>query len=99
MIGQATEMKTVPYFWSAMFGKTIRYAGYGDGFDDVIIQGDLDELRFVAFYTRSEEVVAVASMSYDPIVSLVAEVLGFGKTIKKRDVEAFTGNPGSIRSF
>lgn len=86
--------------------------GYGDGFDDVIIQGDLDELRFVAFYTRcsfilktntcvcflkklshgtftyrSEEVVAVASMNYDPIVSRVAEVLGSGKTIKKRDVE------------
>uniref|UniRef100_A0A3Q2CUK4 AIF family member 3 n=1 Tax=Cyprinodon variegatus TaxID=28743 RepID=A0A3Q2CUK4_CYPVA len=87
MIGRPSEFKTVPYFWSAMFGKTIRYAGYGDGFDDVIIQGDLDELRFVAFYTRSEEVVAVASMNYDPIVSRVAEVLGSGKTIKKRDVE------------
>uniref|UniRef100_A0A3B5AWW8 Apoptosis inducing factor mitochondria associated 3 n=1 Tax=Stegastes partitus TaxID=144197 RepID=A0A3B5AWW8_9TELE len=87
MMGRAAEIKTVPYFWSAMFGKTIRYAGYGDGFDDVIIQGDLDELRFVAFYTRSEEVVAVASMNYDPIVSRVAEVLGSGKTIKKRDVE------------
>uniref|UniRef100_A0A3Q1EVA7 AIF family member 3 n=1 Tax=Acanthochromis polyacanthus TaxID=80966 RepID=A0A3Q1EVA7_9TELE len=87
MMGRATDIKTVPYFWSAMFGKTIRYAGYGDGFDDVIIQGDLDELRFVAFYTRSEEVVAVASMNYDPIVSRVAEVLGSGKTIKKRDVE------------
>nr|XP_020450169.1 apoptosis-inducing factor 3 [Monopterus albus] len=87
MMGRATEIKTVPYFWSAMFGKTIRYAGYGDGFDDVIIQGDLDELRFVAFYTRSEEVVAVASMNYDPIVSRVAEVLGSGKMIKKRDVE------------
>uniref|UniRef100_A0A3Q3F927 AIF family member 3 n=1 Tax=Labrus bergylta TaxID=56723 RepID=A0A3Q3F927_9LABR len=87
MMGRAAEIKTVPYFWSAMFGKTIRYAGYGEGFDDVIIQGDLDELRFVAFYTRSEEVVAVASMNYDPIVSRVAEVLGSGKTIKKRDVE------------
>uniref|UniRef100_A0A669CV61 AIF family member 3 n=1 Tax=Oreochromis niloticus TaxID=8128 RepID=A0A669CV61_ORENI len=87
MMGRATEIKTVPYFWSAMFGKTIRYAGYGDGFDDVIIQGDLDELRFVAFYTRSEEVVSVTSMNYDPIVSRVAEVLGSGKTIKKRDVE------------
>uniref|UniRef100_A0A3P9KVL4 Apoptosis inducing factor mitochondria associated 3 n=1 Tax=Oryzias latipes TaxID=8090 RepID=A0A3P9KVL4_ORYLA len=87
MMGRASEAKTVPYFWSAMFGKTIRYAGYGDGFDDVIIQGDLDELRFVAFYTRSEEVVAVASMNYDPIVSRVVEVLGSGKTIKKRDVE------------
>lgn len=36
---------------------------------------------------RGEEVVAVASMNYDPIVSRVAEVLGSGKTIKKRDVE------------
>uniref|UniRef100_A0A8C7PR51 Rieske domain-containing protein n=1 Tax=Oncorhynchus mykiss TaxID=8022 RepID=A0A8C7PR51_ONCMY len=87
MMGRPTEIKTVPYFWSAMFGKSLRYAGYGEGFDDVVIQGDVDELKFVAFYTRSEEVVAVASMNYDPIVSRVAEVLGSGKTIRKRDVE------------
>uniref|UniRef100_A0A8C8HF78 Rieske domain-containing protein n=1 Tax=Oncorhynchus tshawytscha TaxID=74940 RepID=A0A8C8HF78_ONCTS len=87
MMGRPTEIKTVPYFWSAMFGKSLRYAGYGDGFDDVIIQGDVDELKFVAFYTRGEEVVAVASMNYDPIVSRVAEVLRSGKMIRKRDVE------------
>ncbi|KAJ8263684.1 hypothetical protein COCON_G00161410 [Conger conger] len=87
MMGTSTEMKTVPYFWTAMFGKSIRYAGHGEGFDDVIIQGDLDELKFVAFYTKSEEVIAVASMNYDPIVSRVAEVFGSGKTIRKRDVE------------
>ncbi|XP_073696210.1 apoptosis-inducing factor 3 [Garra rufa] len=87
MMGKASDMKTVPYFWTAMFGKSIRYAGYGDGFDDVVIQGDLDEQKFVAFYTKSEEVVAVASMNYDPIVSRVAEVFGSGKTIRKRDVE------------
>ncbi|XP_036454353.1 apoptosis-inducing factor 3 isoform X2 [Colossoma macropomum] len=87
MMGKTSEVRTVPYFWTAMFGKSIRYAGYGDGFDDVVIQGDLDELKFVAFYTKSEEVIAVASMNYDPIVSRVAEVFGSGKTIKKRDVE------------
>uniref|UniRef100_A0A673NN14 Apoptosis-inducing factor 3-like n=1 Tax=Sinocyclocheilus rhinocerous TaxID=307959 RepID=A0A673NN14_9TELE len=86
MMGKASEIKTVPYFWTAMFGKSIRYAGYGDGFDDVVIQGDLDELKFVAYYTKSEEVVAVASMNYDPIVSRVAEVFGSGKTIRKRDM-------------
>uniref|UniRef100_A0A672RGF7 AIF family member 3 n=1 Tax=Sinocyclocheilus grahami TaxID=75366 RepID=A0A672RGF7_SINGR len=100
MMGKASDIKTVPYFWTAMFGKSIRYAGnyilllcfkcccqgYGDGFDDVVIQGDLDELKFVAFYTKSEEVVAVASMNYDPIVSRVAEVFGSGKTIRKRDM-------------
>uniref|UniRef100_A0A8C2I1W1 Apoptosis inducing factor mitochondria associated 3 n=1 Tax=Cyprinus carpio TaxID=7962 RepID=A0A8C2I1W1_CYPCA len=83
MMGKASDTKTVPYFWTAMFGKSIRYAGYGDGFDDVVIQGDLDELKFVAFYTKSEEVVAVASVNYDPIVSRVAEVFGAGKTIRK----------------
>ena len=36
---------------------------------------------------RGEEVVAVASMNYDPIVSRVAEILGSGKLIRKRDVE------------
>lgn len=30
MMGRTTEIKTVPYFWSAMFGKTIRYAGWED---------------------------------------------------------------------
>ncbi|KAK1160087.1 apoptosis-inducing factor 3-like isoform X2 [Acipenser oxyrinchus oxyrinchus] len=87
MLGQATEINTIPYFWTAMFGKSIRYAGHGEGFDSVIIQGDLDELKFVAFYTKSEEVIAVASMNYDPIVSKVAEVFGSGRTIRKRDVE------------
>uniref|UniRef100_A0AAY4BMS7 Rieske domain-containing protein n=1 Tax=Denticeps clupeoides TaxID=299321 RepID=A0AAY4BMS7_9TELE len=55
MMGRSVEIKTVPYFWTAMFGKSIRYAGYGDGFDDVVIQGDLDDLKFVAFYTKYGE--------------------------------------------
>nr|XP_033813244.1 apoptosis-inducing factor 3 isoform X1 [Geotrypetes seraphini] len=107
MLAQGTEISTIPYLWTAMFGKSIRYAGHGEGFDDVIIQGHLDELKFVAFYTRrpkrrffsynrmttcidlwrSDEVIAVASMNYDPIVSKVAEVMASGKTIRKRDVE------------
>ncbi|XP_060050353.1 apoptosis-inducing factor 3 isoform X7 [Erinaceus europaeus] len=89
MLAQEAEMSTVPYLWTAMFGKSLRYAGYGEGFDDVIIQGGLEELKFVAFYTKGDEVTAVASMNYDPIVSKVAEVLASGRTIRKREVELF----------
>nr|XP_054325085.1 apoptosis-inducing factor 3 isoform X8 [Pongo pygmaeus] len=85
MLAQEAEMSTVPYLWTAMFGKSLRYAGYGEGFDDVIIQGDLEELKFVAFYTKGDEVIAVASMNYDPIVSKVAEVLASGRAIRKRE--------------
>ncbi|XP_010619075.1 apoptosis-inducing factor 3 isoform X1 [Fukomys damarensis] len=90
MLAQEAEINTVPYLWTAMFGKSLRYAGYGEGFDDVIIQGDLEELKFVAFYTKGDEVIAVASMNYDPIVSKVAEVLASGRAIRKREVELFT---------
>ncbi|XP_054975264.1 apoptosis-inducing factor 3 isoform X3 [Sorex araneus] len=89
MLAQEAEISTVPYLWTAMFGKSLRYAGYGEGFDDVIIQGDLEELKFVAFYTKGDEVIAVASMNYDPIVSKVAEVLASGRAIRKREVELF----------
>lgn len=54
--------------------------------DNVKLQKTNGVTAFI-FTHRSEEVVAVASMNYDPIVSRVAEVLGSGKTIKKRDVE------------
>ncbi|KAM9194363.1 apoptosis-inducing factor 3 isoform 1-T1 [Dugong dugon] len=89
MLAQEAEISTLPYLWTAMFGKSLRYAGYGEGFDDVIIQGDLEELKFVAFYTKGDEVIAVASMNYDPIVSKVAEVLASGRAIRKREVELF----------
>uniref|UniRef100_A0A8C3HCY6 AIF family member 3 n=1 Tax=Chrysemys picta bellii TaxID=8478 RepID=A0A8C3HCY6_CHRPI len=89
MLAHGTEISTVPYLWTAVFGKSLRYAGHGEGFDDVVFQGDLDELKFVAFYTKNEEVIAVASMNYDPIVSKVAEVMASGRAIRKRDVELF----------
>lgn len=38
-------------------------------------------------FSRNDEVIAVASMNYDPIVSKVAEVMASGKPIRKRDVE------------
>ncbi|XP_048677589.1 apoptosis-inducing factor 3 isoform X3 [Caretta caretta] len=89
MLAHGMEINTVPYLWTAVFGKSIRYAGHGEGFDDVVFQGDLDELKFVAFYTKNEEVIAVASMNYDPIVSKVAEVMASGRVIRKRDVDEF----------
>lgn len=36
---------------------------------------------------RGDEVISVASMNYDPIVSKVAEVLASGRSIRKREVE------------
>ncbi|CAG8568422.1 4419_t:CDS:10 [Paraglomus brasilianum] len=75
----STPFTKVPYFWSAQHGKSLRYAGYASSFDDIIIHGDLDALAFAAYYTQGDKVVAVTTMSKDPIASHSAELLRLHK--------------------
>ena len=36
-------IKTVPFFWTVQFGKSIRYAGHApDGYDDVVYDGTVE---------------------------------------------------------
>ncbi|KAG8953415.1 Apoptosis-inducing factor 3 [Tulasnella sp. 424] len=56
----------------------LRYCGIGEGWDDVIIKGNPDEMKFVAYYCKEGKVIAVASMQMDPIVTRSAELLRLG---------------------
>ncbi|KAG2182838.1 hypothetical protein INT44_005819 [Umbelopsis vinacea] len=76
----------VPYFWTAQHGKSIRYAGFAKEYDDVIIQGDLKELAFAAYYAKGEEILAIASLNKDPVVSYSAELLRIGKMPKASEL-------------
>ncbi|KAJ3217395.1 hypothetical protein HDU67_007978 [Dinochytrium kinnereticum] len=71
----------VPYFWTVQYGKSIRYSGHAESFDDVVIQGslDVDTISFVAFYGRKGKVLAVASVAKDPAVSHASELLRVDK--------------------
>ena len=81
----------IPVFWSAV-GSQLRYCGHTpEGFDDVIIQGDTDvsegKQSWVAYYTKGDEVVAVASMMKDPYMTQSAELMRKGKMPKKAELE------------
>jgi len=76
--GNPTEYTKVPYFWSGM-GAQLRYSGHATDYDDVIIQGSLEDLKFAAFYAKGDKILAAASMGMDPVVSQVSELLRVGK--------------------
>ncbi|KLJ07348.1 hypothetical protein EMPG_17171 [Blastomyces silverae] len=57
-----------------------------NGFDDLIIKGDTEAGKFVAYYVLGETVVAVASMGMDPIVMKCAELMKRGKMVGKKEV-------------
>eukprot|EP00744_Colponema_vietnamica_P004209 GILI01006321.1.p1 GENE.GILI01006321.1~~GILI01006321.1.p1 ORF type:complete len:644 (-),score=270.29 GILI01006321.1:147-2021(-) len=96
MLGGNVRYSDVPFFWSMMFGKGIRYAGYASGFDDVIYHGDVEAQKFVAYYVKDSKVVAVASMQSDPAAVLAAEALKLGIMPDPEDLRSNKENMDTI---
>lgn len=81
----------IPVFWSAAGGQ-VRYCGNTPhGWDDVIIHGTTDvsegKQSWTAFYTKGDEVVAVASMMRDPYMTQSAELMRRGKMPSKSELQ------------
>nr|XP_006006157.2 PREDICTED: apoptosis-inducing factor 3-like isoform X3 [Latimeria chalumnae] len=55
MLKRPMEMRSVPFFWTSLLGKSLRYAGYGEGFSEVLLKGKVEDLKFVAFYIKSDD--------------------------------------------
>lgn len=81
------ELRAVPFFFTMLFGKGFRYSGYGL-YSDVVIEGDLENLKFVAYFIDDhDKVVSVASCGRDPIVSQFAELQSQGRLLHRKDLQ------------
>ncbi|XP_050329312.1 apoptosis-inducing factor 3-like [Bactrocera neohumeralis] len=86
MTGTIEDLRTVPFFFTMLFGKGIRYAGHGS-YTDVLIKGDLENFKFVAYYLDNYgNVVAVMSIGHDPVVAQFAELLSQGKRLHRSHI-------------
>ncbi|PGH14568.1 hypothetical protein AJ80_05888 [Polytolypa hystricis UAMH7299] len=78
----------IPVFWSAL-GAQLRYCGNTmNGYDHVILKGEPENSKFVAFYTLGDTVVASASMGMDPIVAKCVELMRRGTMPGRKELEA-----------
>ncbi|GLB40497.1 putative rieske [2Fe-2S] domain containing protein [Lyophyllum shimeji] len=75
--GSPQPFVKIPIFWSAQ-GQQLRYCGVGHQYDDIVVKGNPDEMKFVTYYGKEGKVVAVASMQNDPVVSRASELLRLG---------------------
>ena len=77
----------VPIFWSALGGQ-LRYCGSTpNGWDDLILKGEPENAKFAAYYTKDDDVVAVASMMMDPVMVKSAELMRAGKMPSKSELK------------
>jgi len=83
MLGKYQPFTALPLFWSCLFKKNLRFAGYApDVLDRVIIEGDLSGMEFVSYYTEDDEVRAVATINKDPVSIACAELMRRNKMPK-----------------
>lgn len=77
---KAEPIDSVPYFWTGMYGKTVRYCGHGIDVTKLVVDGDAvfegANPKFLVFYANKEgKIVATASIARDPLVSICAELM------------------------
>eukprot|EP01068_Selenidium_serpulae_P009783 Selendium_serpulae@DN5320_c0_g1_i2.p1 len=80
-----------------LFGKSVRYAGHVKGFDDVIIEGSLEDLKFVAYYIKGGKVHAVATMGADPVAVDMVTALSINKMPTPAELRMGAANSESVR--
>jgi apoptosis-inducing factor 3 len=57
----------------------IRYVGHATAWDEVIIDGDLTDREFIAFYIKDDRVLAAASSKRDTETAAIAELIRIDK--------------------
>lgn len=60
MLGQDVAYDVLPFFYSDQYDLGMEFSGYlgPDGYDDVVVHGDLDQRQFIAYWLRDDRVVA-----------------------------------------
>ncbi|HEX5367751.1 MAG TPA: FAD-dependent oxidoreductase [Acidimicrobiales bacterium] len=74
--GSTEPYDPVPWFWSDQYDRKIQLAGWPSGADEVrVVDGSVDERRFVALYRRGDRLVAVLAVNRPrPLVAFRALV-------------------------
>lgn len=93
----------IPIFWSALGAQLRYCGNTVGGYDDIVINGEADAAgriaaakpgsdeakppSFAAYFANGEEIVAVATMMRDPVMTQAAELMRRGKMPTKSEIK------------
>ncbi|HEX3350783.1 MAG TPA: FAD-dependent oxidoreductase [Acetobacteraceae bacterium] len=71
--GGRASYDDVPFFWTYHYGKRIEYLGHAESWDEIEIDGELGEMRFLALLLRRGMVAAIVACQRERETALLAE--------------------------
>lgn len=83
---------SLPWFWSDQFDLKLQIAGLSEGYDDIVIRGDIEGSRsFAAFYFKGDKILAVDAVNSPREFMFTKMALTKGQSLNKAilaDVDA-----------
>lgn len=76
MAGKSVPFQTTPFFWTAQQDLKLRYLGHAEDYDEVVIDGSVEEQDFIAYYRKNGEDMAVLACGRD---REIAEIDAIGR--------------------
>jgi 3-phenylpropionate/trans-cinnamate dioxygenase ferredoxin reductase subunit len=63
LVNEPTEYNQIPWFWSDQYDHKLQIVGLSGEHDKVTLRGDMSDSKFMLFYTKNEELVAVDAVN------------------------------------
>ena len=80
MVGNRREVdRIVPFFWSGQYDLKLRYIGHCEDWDEIKIDGDLQQPEFLTYYLKGDRVMAVAGINRDKDIAAISELMRLQK--------------------
>jgi NADPH-dependent 2,4-dienoyl-CoA reductase/sulfur reductase-like enzyme/nitrite reductase/ring-hydroxylating ferredoxin subunit len=92
MVGKKTAFDGIPFFWSLLLGKGIRFCGHSANWDELVTHGNLEEYKFVVHFIKGDKVTAVCTIGTNAAV-VAAELMYQGKMLSADEIRS---NPGAL---
>ena len=65
----------VPFFWSGQYDLKLRYVGHAESWDELKIDGDIEQPEFLAYYLKNDKVMAVAGVNCDRQIAAISQLM------------------------
>lgn len=87
MAGKEKAYTSVPFFWTAQQGLQIRYIGYTPDYDRIVVDGNIGEQDFIAYYVRDGLVKAALGINRDKEMAALHELIRLDRVPPVKDLE------------
>src|ERR1019366_338691 len=61
--GRLVPAATAPWFWSDQYDLKLQMVGLSDGYEELVIRGDMEGSSFIAFYLKEGVIIAADSVN------------------------------------